>query len=273
MVSDPDATDGKALAIRAQSSGGSYTSARIQTGSTFSFKYGRLEARAKVPKGAGVWPGFWALGSNIGTAGWPACGEIDVMENVGQTPDSISGSLHATGYSGGSALTAQSVLSGGQAYADAYHVFAVDWYPDRIIWSVDGVVYEVQTEAGIPAGASWPFVQNFFIILDFAVGGNWPGPPNASTVFPQDYRVDYVRVYSLPTTPPPGLVWAPSPPLNPAAYFSAATRASVSWKAPFSTFGAAVTGYQLERATDAAFTQNLTSWSLGRATSYTWIPR
>jgi hypothetical protein len=127
----------------------------------------------------------------------------------------------------------------------------------------------VQTQAGIPAGASWPFVQNFFVILDFAVGGNWPGPPNANTIFPQDYRVDYVRVYSLPTTPPPSLVWAPSPPLNPSAYFSGATRASVSWKPPFSVFGASVTGYQLERATDAAFTQNLTSWTLGTATSYT----
>ena len=269
IVSDPAATDGKALAIRAQSSNGLYTSARINTASTFSFKYGRLEARAKVPSGAGCWPAFWALGDNIDTAGWPACGEIDVMEWVGKMPGSVSGSLHATGYSGGNALTATSVLANGASYSDGYHVFAADWYPDQIIFSVDGVVYETRKQSTIPSGASWPFAQNFFIILNFAVGGDWPGPPNSSTVFPQDYRVDYVRVYSLPTTPPASLVWAPSPPTQVAAASPAGAQVKVTWQPPFSTFGAAITGYEVQRAGDAAFTQGLASWSVGSpSTSY-----
>jgi beta-glucanase (GH16 family) len=268
IVADPAALDGKALAIRALQANGSYTSARIQTSSSFTFKYGRLEARAKVPAGVGCWPAFWALGSNISSVGWPACGEIDVMEWVGQTPSHIKGSLHAPGYSGGSSLNADSVLPGNQSYSDGYHVFAVDWYPDEIVFSMDGTVYEDRKESAIPAGSQWPFDQPFYVLLNFAVGGDWPGPPNASTVFPQDYRVDYVRVYSLPSTPPPGLVWAPSPPANLTAYSPVAGQVSVSWQAPVSTFGATVSAYTLARATDAAFTQNVTSWSVGTSTSY-----
>jgi len=268
IVADPDATDGKALAIRAQTAGGSYTSARIQTASTFTFTYGRLEARAKVPTGIGCWPAFWALGANNPTVGWPACGEIDVMEWVGQTPSHIKGSLHATGYSGDNSLNEDSVLPNNESYSDAYHVFAVDWYADQIIFSMDGVVYEVQKKSGIPAGSAWPFDAPFFVILNFAVGGDWPGPPNASTVFPQDYRVDYVRVYSLPEEPPASQVWAPSSPLNVTAFSPAAAQIMVSWKAPFSTFGAGVSGYVLQRATDSAFTQNVTTQSLGAVTSY-----
>lgn len=269
IVADPDATDGKALAIRAQDSGGTYTSARIQTASTFTFTYGRLEARAKVPAGIGCWPAFWALGADNPTVGWPACGEIDVMEWVGQTPSHIKGSLHATGYSGDNSLNADCVLPNSESYSDAYHVFAVDWYADQIIFSMDGVVYEVRKQSGIPAGSSWPFDAPFFIILNFAIGGNWPGPPDASTVFPQDYRVDYVRVYSLPPEPPASQVWAPSPPLNVTAYSPAAAQVMVSWQPPYSNFGALVTGYQLQRATDTAFSQNITSQSLGPVTSYT----
>jgi beta-glucanase (GH16 family) len=268
IVADADATDGRALAIRAQAANGSYTSARIQTGSSFSFTYGRLEARAKVPAGIGCWPAFWALGSDNATVGWPACGEIDVMEWVGQTPSHIKGSLHATGYSGGDSLNADAVLPNNASYSDAYHVFAVDWYADQIIFSMDGVVYEVRKKSDIPAGSSWPFNAPFFIILNFAVGGDWPGPPNASTVFPQDYRVDYVRVYSLPSEPPSGLVWAPSPPQKVAAFSPAASQISISWQAPASMFGAALTGYTLQRASDSAFTQNVSSWALGNVTTY-----
>jgi beta-glucanase (GH16 family) len=268
IVADAAATDGKALAIRAQAANGSYTSARIQTASTFSFTYGRLEARAKVPSGVGCWPAFWALGSDNATVGWPACGEIDVMEWVGQTPSHIKGSLHATGYSGGNSLNADSVLSNNASYSDAYHVFAVDWYPDQIIFSMDGTVYEVRKKSDIPAGSSWPFNAPFFVILNFAVGGDWPGPPNASTVFPQDYRVDYVRVYSLPSAPPANLVWAPSSPQKVAAFSPAASQVSVSWQPPASMFGAALTGYVVQRATDAAFTQNVGSWTLGNVTAY-----
>jgi beta-glucanase (GH16 family) len=268
IVSDPLATDGKALAIRAQYANGGYTSARINTSMTFSFEYGRLEARARVPAGIGCWPAFWALGSDISTVGWPACGEIDVMEWVGQTPGTIYGSLHAPGFSGGNAETASISLPGGASFSDAYHVFAVDWYPGEIVFSVDGTVYEVRLQSDIPAGSSWPFSQNFFILLNFAVGGNWPGSPDSQTVFPQDYRVDYVRVYTLPSTPPQNLVWPPSPPLGLSAYFSAASQVNVAWQPPFSTFGAAVLGYVLQRAGDPAFTQGLTSWDLGNVTSF-----
>jgi beta-glucanase (GH16 family) len=268
IVSDPAASDGLSLAIRAQSANGTYTSARIKTSGTFTFQYGRLEARARVPRGVGCWPAFWALGSNNPTVGWPACGEIDVMEWVGQTPSHIKGSLHATGYSGGQSLNADSVLPGDASYSDGYHVFAVDWYPDQIIFSMDGAVYEVRKKTDIPPGSQWPFVQPFFIILNFAVGGDWPGPPDANTTFPQDFRVDYVRVYSLPSAPPTSLVWAPTPPSIALAYSPSATQISISWQAPSSTFGAPISGYTLQRAGDAAFTQNLTSWSLGPSTSY-----
>jgi len=268
IVSDPAATDGRALAIRAQDTNGSYTSARIKTSGTFTFQYGRLEARARVPSGVGCWPAFWALGSNNPTVGWPACGEIDVMEWVGQTPSHIKGSLHATGYSGGQSLNADCVLPGNSSYSDGYHVFAVDWYPNEIVFSMDGTVYEDQKESGIPAGSAWPFVQPFFIILNFAIGGNWPGPPDADTIFPQDFRIDYVRVYSLPTTPPASLVWAPTSPTGVMAYSPSSSQISVSWQAPASTFGAPLSGYTLQRASDAAFTQNLASWNLGPSPSY-----
>ena len=264
IVSDPAATDGKALAIRAQYSNGTYTSARINTSTTFSFTYGRLEARVSVPSGVGCWPAFWALGSDINTVSWPACGEIDVMEWVGQTPGMVYGSLHSTGFN----ATASTTLPGNAAYSGVYHVFAVDWYPGEIVFSADGVVYETQQQSALPAGGTWPFNANFFILLNFAVGGNWPGPPNSQTLFPQDYRVDYVRVYSLPATPPPSLVWAPSPPQGVSAYFSAASQVNVKWQAPFSTFGASVTGYTLQRANDPGFTQGVTSWSLGNTTSF-----
>jgi beta-glucanase (GH16 family) len=269
IVADPDATDGKALAIIAQSSNGSYTSARLNTETTYSFQYGRLEARARVPTGVGLWPAFWTLGSNITTVPWPGCGEIDVMEWIGSEAAQVDGSLHAIGYPG-SGLTASSVLPGNASYSDAYHVFAVDWYPGEIVFSVDGVVYEDQKEADLPAGYQWPFVQPFFILLNLAVGGNFPGPPDSSTTFPQTYLVDYVRVYSLPSsTPPAGLVWAPSPPANVAAYSPSPYRIYVSWQPPFSTFGAAVTGYTLVRATDPAMTQNVTQWNTGLSTTYT----
>ena len=129
VVSDPDATDGRALAIRAQAANGGYTSARIKTESLFSFTYGRMEARARIPAGAGLWPAFWALGNSINTVGWPNCGEIDTMEWIGKTPDEVYGSLNALGYSGGQSLTAPCFLPNNASFSDVYHVFAVDWYP------------------------------------------------------------------------------------------------------------------------------------------------
>ncbi|MFF3215782.1 lectin [Streptomyces sp. NPDC002886] len=170
-----------------------YTSARLNTAGKFTTTYGRVEARMKIPRGQGMWPAFWMLGSDIGQVGWPNSGEIDVMENVGFEPSTVHGTLHGPGYSGSGGIGAGYALPGGQAFADAFHTFAVDWSPDAITWSVDGTVYQRRTPADL-GGRQWVFNKPFFLILNLAVGGYWPGDPNGSTVFPQQLLVDYVRV-------------------------------------------------------------------------------
>jgi beta-glucanase (GH16 family) len=179
-----------------------YTSARMNTAGHFTTQYGRLEARLKMPRGQGIWPAFWALGDNIGSVGWPQSGEIDVMENIGREPSTNHGSLHGPGYSGGSPLTGTYNLPSG-AFADGFHTFAADWSPSGISFSVDGNVYERQTPADTH-GNQWVFDHPFFLILDLAVGGGFPGSPDASTQFPQQLVVDYVHVFAPDgTTPPP----------------------------------------------------------------------
>jgi beta-glucanase (GH16 family) len=182
-----------------------YTSARMNTSGHFTTQYGRLEARLRMPRGQGIWPAFWALGSNIGSVGWPQSGEIDVMENIGREPATNHGSLHGPGYSGGNPLTGTYNLPGG-AFADGFHTFAADWSPAGISFSVDGNVYERQTPADT-RGNPWVFDHPFFLILDLAVGGSFPGSPDGSTQFPQQLVVDYVHVFapdgSSPPPPPP----------------------------------------------------------------------
>ncbi|MFE9997186.1 ricin-type beta-trefoil lectin domain protein [Streptomyces avermitilis] len=170
-----------------------YTSARLNTSGKFSAAYGRVEARMKIPRGQGMWPAFWMLGTDIGQVGWPNSGEIDVMENVGFEPSTIHGTIHGPGYSGEGGIGAAYSLPGGQAFADAFHTFAVDWAPDSITWSVDGTVYQRRTPADL-GGKSWAFNKPFFLILNLAVGGYWPGDPNSSTAFPQQLVVDEVKV-------------------------------------------------------------------------------
>ncbi|GAB2915385.1 lectin [Streptomyces mayteni] len=170
-----------------------YTSARLNTAGRFTTQYGRVEARLRVPRGQGMWPAFWMLGNDIGQIGWPASGEIDVMENVGFEPGTVHGTLHGPGYSGSEGIGAAYSLPGGQAFADGFHTFAVDWAPGRISWSVDGQVYQTRTPADL-GGDPWVFDKPFFLILNLAVGGYWPGDPDGSTVFPQQLVVDYVRV-------------------------------------------------------------------------------
>ena len=172
-----------------------YTSARLKTEKLFTQKYGKFEARIRIPRGQGMWPAFWMLGDNISTVGWPACGEIDIMENVGSEPTRILGSLHGPGFSGANPLHAPYVVPNGSV-ADDFHVFAVEWEPQAIRFYVDGHLYETRTPADIPPNARWPFDHPFFLILNVAVGGNWPGSPDASTKFLQQMLVDYVRVYS-----------------------------------------------------------------------------
>ncbi|WP_405571816.1 family 16 glycosylhydrolase [Streptomyces phaeochromogenes] len=170
-----------------------YTSARLNTAGKFTTTYGRVEARLKVPRGQGMWPAFWMLGNDIGQVGWPNSGEIDIMENVGFEPSTVHGTLHGPGYSGSGGIGAAYSLPGGQAFADAFHTFAIDWSPDAVTWSVDGNVYQRRTPADL-GGRQWVFNKPFFLILNLAVGGYWPGDPNGSTSFPQQLVVDEVKV-------------------------------------------------------------------------------
>ncbi|GAA5018947.1 lectin [Streptomyces siamensis] len=170
-----------------------YTSARLNTSGKFTTTYGHVEARMKIPRGQGMWPAFWMLGNDIGQVGWPASGEIDVMENVGFEPSTVHGTIHGPGYSGSGGIGAGYSLPNGQAFADAFHTFAVDWAPDSITWSVDGTVYQRRTPADL-GGRTWVFDKPFFLILNLAVGGYWPGDPDGSTAFPQQLVVDEVKV-------------------------------------------------------------------------------
>ncbi|WP_329184719.1 RICIN domain-containing protein [Streptomyces sp. NBC_01428] len=170
-----------------------YTSARLNTSGKFSSTYGHVEARMKIPRGQGMWPAFWMLGSDIGQVGWPNSGEIDVMENVGFEPSTVHGTIHGPGYSGSAGIGAGYSLPNGQAFADAFHTFAVDWAPNSITWSVDGTVYQRRTPADL-GGNTWVFNKPFFLILNLAVGGYWPGDPDGSTSFPQQLVVDEVKV-------------------------------------------------------------------------------
>ncbi|MEO3873496.1 RICIN domain-containing protein [Nonomuraea sp. B12E4] len=172
-----------------------YTSARLLTSATFTRAYGRFEARMKIPRGQGIWPAFWMLGNDIGSVGWPDSGEIDIMENIGREPSTVHGTIHGPGYSGGGAIGAPYSISG--AFADAFHTFAVDWSPNLIVWYVDGNEYQRRTPASL-GGRRWVFDHPFFMIMNVAVGGLWPGYPDASTTFPQTLTVDYVRVYAPP---------------------------------------------------------------------------
>ncbi|GAA3865355.1 RICIN domain-containing protein [Streptomyces lannensis] len=176
-----------------------YTSARLNTSGKFTAQYGHVEARMKIPRGQGMWPAFWMLGNDIGQVGWPNSGEIDVMENVGFEPSTVHGTIHGPGYSGSGGIGAGYSLPNGQAFADAFHTFAVDWAPDSITWSVDGNVYQRRTPADL-GGKAWAFNKPFFLILNLAVGGYWPGDPDGSTAFPQQLVVDSVTVTTSNTS-------------------------------------------------------------------------
>ncbi len=185
---------------------GSYTSARMTTQGKFQPQYGRVEARIQIPRGQGIWPAFWMLGGNLPGVGWPASGEIDVMENVGFEPHRVHGTVHGPGYSGSAGITGMYQHPQGWSFADDFHTFAVDWKPGEITWFVDGQQFHRVTRASVGANA-WVFDQPFFLILNVAVGGQWPGYPDGTTSFPQQMKVDYVRVYdngSGTSNPNPG---------------------------------------------------------------------
>lgn len=172
-----------------------YTSARLKTQGLFQQTYGRFEARIKIPYGPGLWPAYWMLGSNIDAGGWPGCGEIDIFENIGREPATIHGTVHGPRYFGGHGISGSFTLPSGKRFADDFHLFAVEWEPGTIRFYVDSNLYKTVTPADLPSGTTWVFDHPFFLILNVAVGGSWPGDPDASTVFPQTMLVDYVRVY------------------------------------------------------------------------------
>jgi beta-glucanase (GH16 family) len=176
-----------------------YTSARLLTNKRFEIAYGRVEARIKVAKGTGLWSAFWMLGTNLDQVGWPQGGEIDIMENIGREPNIVHGTVHGPGYSGGSGIGGGYTLPEG-IFADEFYTFTVEWEPDAIRWYIDGTQYLTVTVDDIPGGAEWVFDHPFFIIMNVAVGGYWPGYPDPTTVFPQTLQVDYVRVYQGPDT-------------------------------------------------------------------------
>src|SRR5581483_1382609 len=189
------------LIIRALDNNGMYTSGRIKTQGKFAFAYGKVEARIKIPFAQAIWPAFWMLGANITTVGWPTCGEIDIMENFGKQNNDAStnhGTVHGPGYSGGGGISKSYTLPSGQQFSNDFHTFSMEWAPGSIELCVDGNSYSKVTPASLPSGKQWVFdAHPMFIILNVAVGGS-PAPvgyPDASTTFPQDMVVDYVRVY------------------------------------------------------------------------------
>jgi beta-glucanase (GH16 family) len=198
---------GGALVITATTSGASqyscwygtclYTSARLLTKGLFSQAYGRFEARAQMPFGKGLWPAFWMLGDNIDQVSWPKCGEIDIMETIGTDISTNHGSLHAPNFD----PTGTYALASGTKFSDAFHTFAAEWEPGTIRFYVDDQLYETRTAAEADAG-TWEFEHPFFLLLNVAVGGKWPGDPDSTTTFPQTLKVDWVRVYAKSGTEP-----------------------------------------------------------------------
>lgn len=192
----------KITALKESFMGSGYTSGRILTQGKFEQKFGRFEARIKVPYGKGLWPAFWLLGSNVElnvetpdnpeTVAWPKCGEIDIMEYLGSKPTSIFGTVHGPGYSGGEAISKTFALTNNR-FDNDFHVFGIEWGENYVNYYVDNVLYNQITPKDVKG--EWVFNHPFYIILNMAVGGSFPGSPNAETTFPQTMLVDYVKVY------------------------------------------------------------------------------
>jgi beta-glucanase (GH16 family) len=173
--------------------GRKYTSARLTSKDRVSFSYGLVRARIRLPAGRGMWPGFWMLGQDIDAAGWPQCGEIDVMESFGGDPALVHGTVHGPGYSGRAGVTAEH--DAGSSLAGDFHVYSVAWEPERIIWYLDDERYSTVTPGDL-RGNPWVFDHNFFLLLNVAVGGTLSETPDSSVLFPQVMLIDYIRVYT-----------------------------------------------------------------------------
>ena len=176
-----------------------YSSGRVRTKNRGDWKYGRIEVRAKLPRGQGIWPAIWMLPTDEKYGGWAASGEIDIMELVGHKPQQILGTLHYGDKWPNNKHTGAAFDLTSGTFADAFHTFAVEWEAGRIRWYVDGKLFQTQTKWSTPqAPFPAPFDQRFHLILNIAVGGNLPGNPDATTKFPQQMVVDYVRVFQRP---------------------------------------------------------------------------
>ena len=182
-----------------------FTSARMTTKGKFFQQYGRFEACIKCPHGQGVWPAFWLMPEDAAYGGWAASGELDIMELIGKNDNTTWGTIHYGAQWPKNVHTGSKLALPSGIMADDFHIFSVEWQPGVIRWYFDNKLYETQTKwytkGGNNAPFPAPFDKPFFVILNFAVGGAWPGPPNADTVFPQDMIVKYVHVYAAPETP------------------------------------------------------------------------
>ncbi|MEO0899730.1 MAG: family 16 glycosylhydrolase [Bacteroidota bacterium] len=175
--------------------GAPYTSARLISANKQTFAFGRVDIRAILPEGQGIWPALWMLGTNIGTVGWPACGEIDIMELVGHEPGTVHGTAHwgPQGQGFSNFKGASKSLLGGEKFSEEYHVFSIEWESNSITWFMDDEPYFNLTPSTV--NGAYPFNAPFFFIFNIAVGGRWPGYPDGTTQFPQKMYVDYIRVF------------------------------------------------------------------------------
>lgn len=171
-----------------------FTSARCTTQDKVEFTYGRVEARIKIPRTQAIWPAFWMLAANFQQVPWPNSGEIDIMENVGYEPEAVHGTIHGPGYSGASGIGNSYRMDDLSAFADDFHTYAIDWDPYVIRWYVDGELFSTISMNDV-GGYEWVYDHDFFIIMNVAVGGSWPGTPDETTEMPQQMLIDYVRVY------------------------------------------------------------------------------
>lgn len=179
------------LVIYAKKDGDRYSATRITTAGKKEFQYGRIEARAKLPIGKGIWPAFWMLGSNIQQVGWPKCGEIDILEYVGKEPHKVFTSLHTEESHGNTINTKKTTIAN---IEEGYHVYAIDWDKDKIAFWIDKeLVYTFQPEN--KTEQNWPYNHPFYFLLNVAIGGNFGGPDVDDTIFPQTFSIDYIRVY------------------------------------------------------------------------------
>jgi beta-glucanase (GH16 family) len=172
-----------------------YTSARLVTKGKFDQKYGRFEARIKIPRGQGMWAAWWMLGNDIDTVGWATCGEIDVMENIGREPNIVHATVHGPNYNGANGIGGPFSLANNQAFADDFHIYSTEWSENLLRFYVDGTLYKTITPSDIPQGSRWVYDHPFFMILNLAIGGAWGGNPDNTTPFPGEMKIDYVRVY------------------------------------------------------------------------------